>query len=103
MQINGSRKIGPYAIELDRTKAAEQEKKAPATPAAAESAPVRPKQDTVSFSEAGRALAGGAAAEKPALTAERVEEVRQRILAGAYNTAEMAGEVAKRIMQRGDI
>jgi anti-sigma28 factor (negative regulator of flagellin synthesis) len=103
MQINGSRKIGPYAIELDRTKAAEQERKAPAQPAAAESGSVRPKADTVSFSEAGRALAGGTAAERPALTAERVEEVRRRILAGAYNTAEMAGDVAKRILQRGDI
>jgi hypothetical protein len=25
------------------------------------------------------------------------------VLMGAYNTAEMAGEVAKRILQRGDI
>lgn len=102
MQINGNRRIGPYAIELDRAKAAEQERKAPA-PSVTDGAPSRPKQDTVTFSEAGRALAGGTAAERSSASTERVAEVRQRILAGAYNTAEMAGEVAKRLMARGDL
>jgi len=61
-------------------------------------APAKPRRDSVEISDAGRALAGHGG-----LTADRVAEVRQRILAGAYNATEVVDTVARRILQRGDI
>ena len=49
-----------------------------------------------------RALSTGTSTRAAAST-ERIEDVKQRVLMGAYNTAAMAGEVAKRILQRGDL
>jgi anti-sigma28 factor (negative regulator of flagellin synthesis) len=101
MQINGKGRIDPNALGSVAPHAAERS----GTARAAESAqatPERPTQDTVSFSDEARALASGTAT-RAAASVERVEDVRQRILMGAYNTAEMAGEVAKRILQRGDL
>jgi negative regulator of flagellin synthesis FlgM len=71
-------------------------------------APVSRSGDQVQISDAGRALAaranesleGGARAE---LTPERVGEIRQRILEGAYNSLEVVDEVARRMLERGDI
>jgi hypothetical protein len=34
---------------------------------------------------------------------ERVTEIRQRILEGAYNSIEVVDEVARRMLERGDI
>lgn len=71
--------------------------------------PVPPVQrsDRVQISEAGRELAAQAkTATDPAaepLSPERVEEVRQRILGGAYNSAGVVEEVARRMLERGDI
>lgn len=59
-------------------------------------------QDTASFSDEARALSTGSST-RAAASSERVEDAKRRILLGAYNTAEMAGEVARRILQRGDI
>ena len=101
MQINGKGRIEPSL--LNGVKPQVTDRQAPAArQATVASSPDRPKHDSVQFSDEGRALAGGT----PLLAAsgpERVAEVRQRILRGAYNTAEMAGEVAKRILQRGEI
>lgn len=60
-------------------------------------APAAKRRDSVEISDAGRALAGGG------LSADRVSEVRQRILSGAYNAAEVVDTVARRILQRGDV
>jgi anti-sigma28 factor (negative regulator of flagellin synthesis) len=101
MQINGKGRIDPNTLgsvtpgAADRTVAQRK-------PDTAISAPDRVAQDTVSFSDEARALASGTAA-RASSGPERVEEVKQRILMGAYNTAEMAGEVAKRILQRGEL
>ena len=61
-------------------------------------APVAKRRDSVEISDAGRALAGASP-----LSADRVAQVRQRILAGAYNSTEVVDTVARRILQRGDI
>ena len=101
MQINGKGRIDPNALGSVTPGAAER-KDATRAAEKAVTTPERPKQDTVSFSDEARALASGTSTRAAANT-ERVEDVRQRVLLGAYNTAEMAGEVAKRILQRGDL
>jgi anti-sigma28 factor (negative regulator of flagellin synthesis) len=60
--------------------------------------------DQVQISDAGRALAareGGAEASR--LSPERVAELRQRVLDGAYNSVEVVDEVARRILSKGDL
>ena len=70
-------------------------------------APVN-RSDKVQISDAGRAMAarleevgtGGTPAE---LSSERADQIRTRILEGAYNSVDMAGEVARRILASGDL
>ncbi|HYW50326.1 MAG TPA: flagellar biosynthesis anti-sigma factor FlgM [Gemmatimonadaceae bacterium] len=100
MQINGKNRIDPTA--LGGIKPGATERSAPTRRTDAAATPERPKQDTVSFSDEARALASGAST-RAAASPERIDDVKQRILLGAYNTAEMAGEVAKRILQRGEL
>jgi anti-sigma28 factor (negative regulator of flagellin synthesis) len=69
----------------------------PSKAAKPEAAPAKP-QDSVQISDAARELAGA-----EAMPADRVSELRQQILSGAYNTAEVVDTVARRILQRGDI
>jgi anti-sigma28 factor (negative regulator of flagellin synthesis) len=60
------------------------------------------RTDTVEISDAGRARAAEAAA-RPDARAARLQAVRERILRGAYDTDEVVGEVARRILDRGDL
>ena len=101
MQINRNNRIDPSAAGSIKPGAAERSAPTRRTDTVA-STPDRPKQDTVSFSDEARALANGSSTRAAAST-ERLEDVKQRVLLGAYNTAEMAGEVAKRILQRGEL
>ncbi len=101
MQINGKGGIDPNALNGVRPSAQDRQAAARRTEPVA-STPDRPKQDTVSFSDEARALSTGTSL-RAASSTERVEDVKRRVLMGAYNTAEMAGEVAKRILQRGEI
>ncbi len=101
MQINGKGRIDPNALSIGKSGAGERNP--PARRAETESAAKeRVTQDTVSFSDEARALAGGSST-RAAISTERVEDVKKRILMGAYNTAQMAGEVAKRILDRGEL
>lgn len=101
MQINGKGRIDPNALNGVKPGASDRAVPLRRTDTVA-STPERVKQDTVTFSDEARALASGSST-KAASSTERVADVKQRILMGAYNTAEMAGEVAKRILQRGDL
>jgi len=101
MQINGKGRIDPNALGSVKPGAADRGSSSRRTETAA-TTPERPKQDTVSFSDEARALASGSSTQA-ASSSERVQDVKQRVLLGAYNTAEMAGEVARRILQRGDL
>jgi anti-sigma28 factor (negative regulator of flagellin synthesis) len=58
--------------------------------------------DKVEISEAGRAKAAETIAPNGARQA-RLQEIRERILQGAYDTDEVVGEVARRILDRGDL
>lgn len=101
MQINGKGRIDPRTLGGVTPGAAERDRAARQT-GTPTSAPDRPKQDSVTFSDEARKLAGGSST-RAATSTERLEEVKQRVLLGAYNTAEMAGEVAKRMLGRGEL
>ena len=67
------------------------------------------RSDQVQISDAGRALASQAAAsassavETKGLTPERIAEIRGKILEGAYNSVEVVDQVARRMLEHGDI
>jgi anti-sigma28 factor (negative regulator of flagellin synthesis) len=58
--------------------------------------------DSVEISDAGRAKAAATTAA-PDARAARLDSIRERILRGAYDTDEVVGEVARRILDRGDL
>ena len=58
--------------------------------------------DSVEISDAGRARSAESAGTREARSL-RLQEIRDRILRGAYDTDEVIGEVARRIMDAGDL
>lgn len=58
--------------------------------------------DRVEISDAGRARSGQLEPTTGS-NSQRLAEVRQRIMRGAYDADAVAGEVAKRILDRGDV
>lgn len=62
------------------------------------------RNDKVQISDAGRALAAqGSENAHETLTPERIAEVRERIMSGAYNSLEVVDQVARRMLASGDI
>jgi len=64
------------------------------------------RSDRVQISDAGRALAAqleGPAGVREGLSPDRVAQIRKQILEGAYNSVEVAEQVARRMLERGDI
>ncbi len=59
--------------------------------------------DRVEISEAGRARAAGSLSPVDGATAQRLAAIRQRVLEGAYNTDAVVADVARRILDRGDV
>lgn len=60
--------------------------------------------DNVQISDAGRALAAQASSgTRGELTPERISQVRERILSGAYNSLEVVDQVARRMLASGDV
>jgi hypothetical protein len=57
-----------------------------------------PARDKVELSAEGRALARAST-----LDASRVDTIRQRVLQGAYDNLNVMDQVARRIVQRGDL
>ena len=70
----------------------------PATPSAAP-----PRVDRVEISEAGRALAAHGGEATGTLGADRLSELRQRVLGGAYNSLDVVDQVARRLLDSGDV
>jgi hypothetical protein len=56
----------------------------------------------VEISNAGRALASKVE-PLPRGTEDRIAQIRQRVLAGAYDTDTVVADVARRIIERGDL
>jgi hypothetical protein len=78
----------------------------PVTPRSTPDAPAtsaRPRRDSVQFSEAGRSMAARPEDRVTGLSAERREAIRQKALGGAYATVEMADQVARRLLARGEL
>ncbi|MDF1506162.1 flagellar biosynthesis anti-sigma factor FlgM [Roseisolibacter sp. H3M3-2] len=74
----------------------------PATPAAPAARAAR--SDSVQISDAGRALAGTEGGERTgSASAERLAELRQKVLEGAYNSVQVVDQVAQRILKSGDV
>ncbi len=71
---------------------------------AAEERPAAPRHDSVRLSAAGRALAkADPTGEREPLSPERIAELRQKVLDGAYNSLEAAEGIARGILARGDL
>jgi flagellar biosynthesis anti-sigma factor FlgM len=58
------------------------------------------KSDSVQISDEARRLS---AEQKDSVDPERVSELRQKVLSGAYNSLDMVDQVARRILTRGDL
>ena len=58
------------------------------------------KSDSVQISDEARRLN---ADTNESLNPERVAELRQKVLTGAYNTLDVVDQVARRILTRGDL
>jgi hypothetical protein len=102
MKINGGTPgpIRPDAARDVRAPGADGAGKARSTPVGVD------RQDRVEISDAGRARAaegGLTAASEAASGPARLNDIRQRVLQGAYDTDTVVGEVARRILDRGDI
>jgi hypothetical protein len=96
MKINGgnSGPIRPDPLRGVQGPAADAPGRSDAHPSVA-------RQDSVEISDAGRARAAGELSQ--AEGASRLQEIRQRILQGAYDSDAVVAEVARRILDRGDL
>jgi anti-sigma28 factor (negative regulator of flagellin synthesis) len=98
------RSIGsPYGAQRAAAPAPATSRPAAAAEAttAAPAASRRDTRDTVAISAGARALAARGA-DAP-LTAERVDELRKKVLEGAYNQTQVVDQVAKRLLASGDV
>jgi anti-sigma28 factor (negative regulator of flagellin synthesis) len=97
----------PTAPAAPATGAAEAPKAKSGPPAHAPAHGYRARQDSVTISNDARTLAaGGPDASQGArapLTAERVDELRKKVLEGAYDQAHVVDQVAKRLLASGDV
>ena len=80
------------------------------TPVSDATRPPEPKaksdrSDRVQIADAGRALADSLASSEQAgeFSPERMAEIRQRLLEGAYESVQVVEEVARRILGCGDV
>jgi anti-sigma28 factor (negative regulator of flagellin synthesis) len=69
--------------------------------------PVAPARgaDAVQLSDAGLALASQGTSKEPiaSLDPKRADQIRSSILSGAYNSLEMADQVARAVIRSGDL
>lgn len=94
MKINGSL-FDPLRPTPSGTTAVPRPAQDTTAPTAGRSA----RSDSVQISDAGRRLS----AQREELDPERVAELRQKVLTGAYNTLDVVDQVARRILSRGDL
>ncbi len=76
--------------------------------ASAQPVPALERTDRVEISDAGREKASHVDAAAtgqptPELSPERIAEIRRRILEGAYESVDVVGDVARRMLERGDV
>ena|SRR5690242_14510066 len=98
--------------ELARTEAAQRTQQPAAHSTTDAPTPIR-RIDAVQISDAGRAMSGtdndgdvdgsSESTEAKGLDSRRTDEIRARVLSGAYNSVEMADQVARSILRSGDL
>ncbi|MBI2795766.1 MAG: hypothetical protein HYX65_03570 [Gemmatimonadetes bacterium] len=95
-------KIDPSSLSDVQAQAARAVREAVKGPRRDTSSAARPTpsapQDTVELSAEGRALGRASS-----LTDARVQQIRQRIMQGAYDSLDVVDTVARQILQRGDV
>lgn len=103
MKINGKSfdSVRP-AVQKPAAKVQDQAEHRGGAPASSSQGSARSARgDSVQISDAARAL--GASETGGSLTAERTQELRKKVLEGAYNSLNVVDHVAKRIIERGDV
>jgi anti-sigma28 factor (negative regulator of flagellin synthesis) len=95
MKINGGSNgpIRPDAARDERSSVSDRTSSSSATSA---------RVDKVEISDAGRAKAAETTGATESRT-ERLQAIRERIFRGAYDTDEVVGEVARRILDAGHL
>lgn len=102
MRINPNGNTVQQAEQVSRVReSANRATPAAGAPATSSTAPAR--VDRVEISDAGRARAaqGGEAATE--LGPDRIAELRQRVLGGAYDSLAVVDQVARRLLDTGDV
>jgi anti-sigma28 factor (negative regulator of flagellin synthesis) len=97
MKINGNT---PDPLRSQAAQQAQGSKKGGKQAASARSETTE-RNDSVEISEAGRAMSGAGSASAP--SSDRIAEIRKKVLEGAYDSVEIVGQVAHRILQSGDL
>jgi negative regulator of flagellin synthesis FlgM len=93
-------KINGYSDSLRPTPISNQAIQRPAQEVTQSPATKPVKSDSVQISDEARRLN---ADQRDALNPERVAELRQKVLTGAYNSLDVVDQVARRILTRGDL
>jgi anti-sigma28 factor (negative regulator of flagellin synthesis) len=93
-------KINGYIDSLRQTSNSTPAVQRPAQEIAQVPATKPVKSDSVQFSDEARRLS---AEQNAVVDPERVSELRQKVLSGAYNSLDMVDQVARRILTRGDL
>lgn len=104
MRIDG---VGPESARPSDARSVEKASDKDAKAKKSKSGAPQTGADRIEISEAGRAaaarLAGAGAVDGESLSVERVEQVRARIDDGTYDTPEVQEEVARRLLDSGDL
>jgi anti-sigma28 factor (negative regulator of flagellin synthesis) len=100
MKIN-DRNVGP--LRPNRPPAVGREKGAASKDRAPQVLPLDARTDRVELSEAARTLAKDAVQALAPDAKDRLQQIRQRIIGGAYDVDHVVSEVARRIIERGDL
>ena len=97
--------VNKIAADTIRTEALQRTQAPVTTQAPVEPVPPSRGADAVEISDAGLALAGGSTTQQTAssLDPQRVDQIRSRILSGAYSSLEMADQVARAVIRSGDL
>lgn len=97
--------VNKIAADIVRTEALQRAQGSGAPQAAVD--PIAPARgvDAVQLSDAGLALATGGTTKPPVSTLDpsRADQIRSSILSGAYNSLEMADQVARAVIRSGDL
>jgi protein gp37 len=97
--------VNKIATDVIRAEALQRTQAPAAVQTPVEAVPPARAADAVEISDAGLALAGGETARQSvaSLDPRRVDQIRSSILAGAYNSLEMADQVARALLRSGDL